>query len=84
VTYGVSVAGFDTFRNYGELSERVCGTPEPVTGFFEAYRDAGGKGGGGFCSIGGGRAPALAGFAALSLLGLALRRRTSRRKGSAS
>jgi hypothetical protein len=85
VSYAVAVAGRDTFKNYGELSDSTCETPQPVTGFFEAYRAAGGKGGGGFCSIGAGRSSALAGFAALSLLGLALRRRVARtRRGAAS
>jgi hypothetical protein len=85
VSYAVAVAGRDTFRNYGELSDSACARPEPVTGFFEAYRDAGGKGGGGFCSIGAGRSSAIAGLGALALLGLSLRRRSARaRKGSAS
>jgi hypothetical protein len=85
VSYAVAVAGRDTFFNYGELSDPACEQPEPVTGFFEAYRDAGGKGGGGFCSIGAGRSPAFGGLGALALLGLALRRRQARsRKGSSS
>jgi hypothetical protein len=85
VSYSVAVAAQDLFMNYGKLSDSTCATPEPVTGFFEAYRDAGGKGGGGFCSIGAGRSPTLAGFGALALLGLALRRRSARaRKGVAS
>ncbi len=85
VTYGVAVAGRDTFRNYGELSSTTCATPQPVNGFFETYRDAGGKGGGGFCSIGAGRSSALAGLGALALLGLSLRRRAARtRKGTSS
>jgi hypothetical protein len=85
VSYAVSVAGRDTFFNYGEPSDPACARPEPVTGFFEAYRESGGKAGGGFCSIGGGRSSALAGLGAVALLGLALRRRAARaRKGSAS
>jgi hypothetical protein len=85
VSYAVAVAGRDTFFNYGELSDPACEQPEPVTGFFEAYREAGGKAGGGFCSIGAGRSSALGALGALALLGLALRRRAaSSRKGSAS
>jgi hypothetical protein len=85
VSYSVAVAAQDLFKNYGELSDSTCATPEPVTGFFEAYRDAGGKGGGGFCSIGAGRSSALAGLGAVALLGLALRRRSARaRKGVTS
>jgi MYXO-CTERM domain-containing protein len=85
VHYSVAVAAQDLFKNYGELSDSTCARPEPVTGFFEAYRDAGGKGGGGFCSVSAGRSPALAGFGVLALLGLALRRRAARaRNGAAS
>jgi hypothetical protein len=84
VSYAVAVAAQDLFKNYGPLSDSTCARPEPVTGFFEAYRDAGGQGGGGFCSIGAGRSSALAGFGALTLLGLVLRRRVARaRKGAA-
>lgn len=84
VSYGVAVSARDTFNNYGDLSESACETPQPVTGFFEEYRAAGGKGGGGFCSIGGGRSSAFAAFGALALVGLAFRRRARARKGAAS
>lgn len=49
--YVVGIAAVDKFGNPGELSEIACATPEPINGFFEQYRAAGGKGGGGFCSL---------------------------------
>jgi len=52
VTYAVAVAGVDRVGNSGELSAVACGSPQPVDDFFELYRRSGGKGGGGFCSLG--------------------------------
>ncbi len=49
--YAVGIAAVDTYGNPGNLSEIACATPEPINGFFEQYRAAGGKGGGGFCSL---------------------------------
>lgn len=49
--YAVGVAAVDGFGNPGKLSNLACATPEPINGFFEEYRAAGGKGGGGFCSL---------------------------------
>jgi hypothetical protein len=75
VLYAVGVATKDNVGNVGVLSDLACATPQEVTGFFEAYRAAGGKAGGGFCSY----APARRGAAPISaalLLGvLALWRR---------
>jgi hypothetical protein len=76
VAYAVAVASEDNAGNVGVLSDLACSTPKEVTGFYEAYRAAGGEAGGGFCTF----APARRGAAALSvalLLGLAacLRRR---------
>jgi len=51
VAYNVAVAATDSYRNVGEISAPACAIPQPVTGFFEAYRAAGGEGGGGFCSF---------------------------------
>jgi hypothetical protein len=51
VAYNVAVAATDTYANTGKLSNTTCQVPQPVTGFFEAYRNAGGQGGGGFCSF---------------------------------
>ena len=51
VAYNVAVATVDSYGNTGVLSNTTCEVPQPVTGFFEAYHDAGGRGGGGFCSF---------------------------------
>ena len=50
--YGCGVAGFDTRENSGDLTTLVTGIPWYVKDFFSTYRKDGGKGGGGFCSIG--------------------------------
>lgn len=50
VPYNIAVATTDTYRNIGVISTPGCAIPQPVTGFFEAYRDAGGEAGG-FCSF---------------------------------
>ena len=68
VPYNVSVAATDTYRNVGAVAAPVCAIPQPVTGFFEAYREAGGEGGGGFCSFSRHGQPVLL----LSVFGLAL------------
>jgi hypothetical protein len=49
--YAVGIAAVDAYGNPGKLSSLACATPEPINGFFEQYRAAGGKGGGGFCSF---------------------------------
>ncbi|MEP7048887.1 MAG: hypothetical protein ABJB12_00975 [Pseudomonadota bacterium] len=51
VAYHVAVATTDSYRNTGTLSVTTCAVPQLVTGFYKAYTDAGGKGGGGFCSF---------------------------------
>lgn len=51
--YAVAVAAFDLVENVGPLSLVQCSTPQPVNGFDEAYRSAGGTAGGAsFCSVG--------------------------------
>jgi hypothetical protein len=74
VRYAVGVATVDTYYNVGVLSETACGIPEPVTGFFEAYRDAGGAGGGGYCTIGASRSRTAAVGIVLAALGFIVRR----------
>jgi hypothetical protein len=49
--YAVGIAAVDNYGNPGNLSTIACATPEPINGFFEQYRAAGGNGGGGFCSL---------------------------------
>jgi hypothetical protein len=83
VRYAVAVAGIDAYLNTGNLSTLACATPEPVTGFFEAYREAGGGGGGGYCAIGQMRSRLSAAGIVFAALGLTLRR-LRRRKSSAT
>lgn len=75
VSYNVGVSATDTFDNVGKLSTLTCQVPQPVTGFFKAYRAAGGEAGGAFCSFSRKREP----LQLIVLLGLAsclvLRRR---------
>ncbi len=60
VTYAVGVAAIDNVGNSGQLTVfDECLMPQEVTTFFEGYDEAGGKGGGGFCELGRGRASAL-------------------------
>jgi len=77
VPYNVSVAAVDTYENVGPLSALSCAVPQPISGFYKAYRDSGGTAGGGFCSFSTKREPlillALFGLAS----GLVLRRRRS-------
>jgi hypothetical protein len=76
VEYAVAVAAVDDFGNVGKLSELACATPQEVTGFFEAYRAAGGQAGGGFCGFGPARrGSALAFVLLLGLAALRWRRR---------
>jgi hypothetical protein len=78
VTYEVAVAGVDNFYNVGLLSSTRCDAPQLVTDFYEAYREAGGEGGGGFCAIGARRSSSFAVFMALAGLSLYIRRRSAR------
>jgi hypothetical protein len=50
--YAVGVVGVDAVGNVGPLSAIECATPKEVSDFFEAYHQAGGKGGGGYCAMG--------------------------------
>lgn len=75
VAYNVAVAATDTYQNTGTLSSLACNVPQPVNGFFKAYRAAGGQGGGGYCSFSQKREP-LPLFALIGLAScLVLRRR---------
>ena len=49
-TYAVGVSATDQVFNQSRVESVSCGTPEPVITFFESYRDAGGRGGGG-CAV---------------------------------
>lgn len=74
VSYAIAISSEDKLGNVGKLSTLSCAVPQEVTGFYEAYRAAGGKGGGGFCSFAPARQGKLALFG-LALAGLALLRR---------
>jgi hypothetical protein len=73
--YAAAVAGFDRVGNSGPLSSVACGSPQPVDDFFELYRRAGGKGGGGFCSVGRAQEGDLLLLSGLALGAWVLRRR---------
>ena len=73
--YVVAVATEDSANNIGVLSNLACARPQDVTGFFEAYNEAGGDAGGGFCSFAPARHDAWAIGMALLLGACALWRR---------
>jgi MYXO-CTERM domain-containing protein len=54
--YAVAVAATDAFGNVGALSTAFCQTPAETTDFWDGYREAGGKAGGG-CATSGPSAP---------------------------
>lgn len=76
--YAVAVAATDNLRNYGELSGVACSMPQEVTTFYEAYKEAGGKGGGGFCAFSGAPGGRHLAILFLSVFVLSLRRKRSR------
>lgn len=75
VPYNVTVATTDSYRNVGVTAAPQCAKPQPVTGFFEAYRAAGGEAGGGFCSFSRHQRPGVLLVVFGLGLGLVLRRR---------
>ncbi len=50
--YEVAIGSVDAVGNIGPLASEGCAIPQPVKGFAENYRDAGGTAGGGFCAMG--------------------------------
>jgi hypothetical protein len=82
VEYAVAVASVDEVGNVSVLSRPVCEKPIPLTDFFELYRQAGGKAGGGLCSLShspSATAPRVESlFGGLSLCAIARRRRRLR------
>jgi len=72
VNYAVAIATEDDANNIGVLSKLSCGAPQEITGFYEAYRAAGGQAGGGFCSFKPARTGGLATLLALGALACAL------------
>lgn len=80
-SYAVAISSEDVLGNVGPLSELVCGTPAPVDDFFDAYKEAGGTGGG--CNVADGflgDAPTT-GALGLGLVGLVLLARRASSKG---
>lgn len=76
VVYAVAVSAVDELGNPGPLSNVDCQAPEDLDEFFEAYRRAGGQGGGGFCSVDRGTSGSIPWLlAASTLLGLLWRRK---------
>ena len=69
IDYTVAISGVDAVGNVGQLSNNVCVVPVEVTDFFELYRQDGGKGGGGFCSVS--RRPNRAPFGLFAIVGAA-------------
>ena len=49
--YVVAIAAEDNVNNIGVLSKLACNVPKDTTGFIEAYGEAGGEAGGGFCTF---------------------------------
>ena len=78
VAYQVAVAGVDIFGNEGPLSIVDCATPAEVDTFYEQYKQAGGKGGGGFCAFSSNRTPGFLALLSGAVLVLAARRRRRR------
>lgn len=50
-TYAVGLTAVDRLGNESGLSNVLCNSPREVFTFFDDYRNAGGAGGGGFCSV---------------------------------
>jgi hypothetical protein len=80
--YNVVVAAVDGSGNVGPPSMEVCDYPAPVNDFWNLYRQAGGRAGGG-CALGalGEPGPAVSGLALVAAASaLARRRRVNRRE----
>lgn len=81
--YVVGVAAYDVVGNIGPMSIPGCDSPTPVSDFWNVYKNAGGSGGGGFCSVDKNNEPA--GLGAFAIVGAACavsvfrRRRQSKR-----
>jgi Fibronectin type III domain len=81
-TYNVVVAAVDGSGNVGPPSAEVCDYPAPVNDFWNLYRNAGGRAGGGLCALEAVGEPVQAAAGVAMFVGtglLAARRRRSRR-----
>ncbi|MBI5535411.1 MAG: hypothetical protein HY898_21965 [Deltaproteobacteria bacterium] len=71
-TYSIAVAAVDGVGNVGTLSPVKCLEPHPVDDFFKLYKEAGGEGGGSFCSVGAvGQGAGMVGFGVMTIAALA-------------
>jgi hypothetical protein len=70
--YNVAIAAVDNAGNVSPRSKVRCGVPNPVDGFWDSYRGAGGAAGGGYCSVYGVGMPFGAGATALVVLSAAI------------
>jgi hypothetical protein len=75
VNWVVAVATEDNVNNVGVLSNLACNVPKDTVGFIEAYGEAGGQAGGGFCAFAPARQGTLATLVAFLLGAGALVRR---------
>lgn len=73
--YAVAIATEDTTNNIGVLSGLACATPKDIRGFYEAYRQAGGQAGGGYCSFAPARGAAAGALGFMLAVGALLVRR---------
>ncbi len=76
-SYAVGVAAIDSWGNPGVISDIRCVTPKPTRTFYDAYEEAGGRGGGGYCSYAPIGPTPLALTLGVCALGLLARRRRS-------
>jgi MYXO-CTERM domain-containing protein len=78
--YACGLATEDELMNVGVLSPLMCGTPQPVVGYYKAYRNAGGQAGGGWCSYGHRTTAGALSLSAFGLFALFLAGRRRRRE----
>jgi hypothetical protein len=72
VHYSIAVAAVDGYGNIGPLSNVECAMPEPISDFWNEYKDAGGKAGGSFCALEAAGLPAETAVFGFSIVGAAL------------
>lgn len=82
-TYSIGVAAIDGVGNVGTQSNIACAAPQPIDDFYKLYREAGGEGGGTFCTASGGigRGVRLFALVIAGAAGVAWGARRRRRRG---
>lgn len=78
--YAVAVANTDKYGNVGELSGVVCMTPEITTDFWDDYRKAGGRAGGGCATEASPTSSVAVGAIGVGFVTLAFSRRRQKRR----